>query len=83
MWEENEKDHFYENFHNVIIPIHEVLYGNIPPRIFEQIMGNLGAIEDWYIEESFSYIRFYGCFSSPRDLPKFILDRLICSEMAY
>jgi hypothetical protein len=46
LWEENAKDHFYEIFHNVIIPIHEVLYGNPPPRIFEHIMVNLGAIVD-------------------------------------
>jgi hypothetical protein len=83
LWEENEKDHFYEIFHNVIIPIHEVLYGNPPPRISEQIMGNLGAIADWYIEESFSYIRVYGCFASPHALPKFLPDRLICREVAY
>jgi hypothetical protein len=43
LWEENTKDCFYEIFHNVIIPIHEVLYGNPPPRISEQIMGNIGA----------------------------------------
>jgi hypothetical protein len=38
---------------------------------------------DWYIEESFSYIRVYGCFTSPHALPKFLPDRLICREVAY
>jgi hypothetical protein len=46
LWEENEKDHFYEIFHNVIILIHEALYGNLPPRISEKIIGNLGTIAD-------------------------------------
>jgi hypothetical protein len=36
MWEENEKDCFYEIFHNVVIPIHEVIYGYPPPRISEK-----------------------------------------------
>jgi hypothetical protein len=41
-----KKDHFYEIFHNVIIPIHEALYDNPPPRIYENIMVNLGAISN-------------------------------------
>ena len=46
LWEENEKDQFYEIFHNVIIPIHEVLYGNLPLRISEKIIENLSTIVD-------------------------------------
>jgi hypothetical protein len=80
MWEKNAKDHFYEIFHNVIILIHESLYGNPPPRISKHIMGNLGTIADWYIEERFSYIIVYGFFTSPHALPKFLSDRLICRE---
>jgi hypothetical protein len=37
-WEENAKDCFYEICHNVVIPIHEALYGNPPPIISKQIM---------------------------------------------
>jgi hypothetical protein len=62
LWEENEKDFFYEICHNVVIPIHESIYGHPPPRISKQIMGNLGAIVDWYIEEIFSYIIFFWLF---------------------
>jgi len=40
LWEENAKYYFYEIFHNVIILIHQDLYGNLPPRISEHIMGN-------------------------------------------
>jgi hypothetical protein len=83
LWEENEKDCFYEICHNVVIPIHEAIYGHPPPRISEQIMGNLGAIADWYIEESFSYIRVFGCFASPHALPRFLPDRLVCREVSY
>jgi hypothetical protein len=46
-------------------------------------MVNLDAIADLYIEESFSYIRVYGCFASPYALPKFLPNRLICREMEY
>jgi len=78
-----KKYHFYEISHNVIIPIHETLYGNLPPYISKKIMGNLGTIADWYIEKIFSYIRVYGCFTSSYALPKFLLDRLICKEVSY
>jgi hypothetical protein len=53
------------------------------PQISEQIIGNLGAIADWYIEESFSYIRVFGCFTSPHALPRFLPDKLVCREVAY
>jgi len=83
LWKENAKDHFYEIFHNVIILIHETLYGNPPPRISKKIMENLGTIEDRYIEEIFSYIRVYGCFTSLHALPKLFPYRMICKEVAY
>jgi hypothetical protein len=79
LWEENSKDSFYEICHNVVIPIHEAIYGQPPPRILEQIIGNLGAIADWYIEESFSYIRVFGllCISSCSSQ---ILSRQTCLQ---
>jgi len=74
---------FYEIFHNVFIPIHEAIYGHPRPRISEQIMGNLGAILDCYIDESLSYIRVFGCFASPCALSRFLLGRLVCREVSY
>ena len=46
LWEENEKYCFYDIFHHIIIPIHASFYGQPPPKIFEQIIGNLGSIVD-------------------------------------
>jgi len=83
LWEENSKDCFYEICHNVVIPIHESIYGQPPPRILEQIIRNLGAIVDWYIEEIFSYIRVFNCYKSRHALPIFLPDRLVCREVAY
>jgi hypothetical protein len=82
LWEESSKYFFYEICHNVVTPIHVAIYRHPPPRILEQIMGNLGVIADWYIEENFSYIRVFGCFVSPHAIPKFLLDRLVCREVA-
>jgi hypothetical protein len=83
LWEEKAKDFFYEIFHNVVIPVHQTLYGHPPPRISDQIMGNLKQVADWFIEENFSYIRVFGCSVSPHALPKFLPDRLVCREVAY
>jgi hypothetical protein len=41
------------------------------------------AIADWFIEESFSYVRVFGCSIPPHALPKFLPDRLVCREVAY
>jgi hypothetical protein len=83
LWEENAKEYFYEFFHNVVILMHEIIYGHPPPRISEQIIGNLGAIADSYNEEIFYYIRVFGCFACPHALPKFLPDKIVCREVAY
>jgi hypothetical protein len=77
LWEEKARDLFYEICHYVVVPIHITLYGCPPPRISDRIMGNLGKIEDWYIEENFSYIRVFGCLVPPHALPKFLPDQLV------
>jgi hypothetical protein len=46
LWEENDKYLFYEIYHNVVVPVHIAIYGLPPPRISENIMGNLGTIAD-------------------------------------
>jgi hypothetical protein len=83
LWEDKAKYFFYEICHHVVVPIHVALYGFPPPRISDRIMGNLGKIADWYIEENFSYIRVFGCSVPPHALPKFLPDRLVCREVAY
>jgi hypothetical protein len=61
LWEDKEKDFFYEICNYVVVLMHVAIYGCPPSRIFEKIVTNLGKIEDWYIEEHFSYIRVFGC----------------------
>jgi len=83
MWEDKARDFFYEICHYVVVSIHISLYGFSPPRILDRIMANLGKIAYWYIEENFSYIRFFGCSIAPHALPKFLPDRSVCWEVAY
>jgi hypothetical protein len=83
LWEENVKYFFYEICHYVVKPVHQILYGYAPSRILEPIVGNLRAIADWFIEENFSYVRVFSCSIAPHDLPKFLIDRLVCREVAY
>ena len=60
-----------------------MFYGCEPPRISESISGNLKEIADWFFYENFSYVRVYGCSIPPHALPKFLLDRLVCREVAH
>jgi hypothetical protein len=83
LWEENAKKLFYEICHFVVIPMHKMFFGCDPPRISEAVANNLKPIADWFIEESFSYIRVYGCSIPPHALPKFLPDRLVCREVAH
>jgi hypothetical protein len=83
LWEDKAKDLFYEIYHNVVVPVHIALYGCPPPLISYRIMGNLGKLADWFIEENFSYIKVFGCSVPPHALPIFLPDRLVCREVAY
>jgi hypothetical protein len=69
LWEEKAKKLFYEIYHFVVIPMHKMFFGCDPPCISETVSKNLKAIADWFIEESFSYIRVYGCSIPPHALP--------------
>ena len=83
LWEDNAKDLFYEICNWVVVSMHTAIYGYPPPRISDKIVTNLGKIEDWYIEDNFSYIRVFSCYASPHALPIFIPDRLVCREVSY
>jgi len=71
------------NLHNVMVLVHIVIYGHPPPQILERIMGNLGKLEDWIIEENLSYIRVFGCSIPPHSLPQFLPNMLVSREVAY
>jgi hypothetical protein len=83
LWEENDKDAFYEVFHFIIITMHKIFFGCEPPCIFDAITENLKAIADWFIEENFSYIKVYSCSIPPHALLKFLPDRFVCREVAH
>jgi hypothetical protein len=59
LWEENVEDSFYEIFHFMVIPVHQMLYGYTPPRISDSVIGNIKLVADWFIEENFSYMRVF------------------------
>lgn len=58
-----------------MIPLCQNLNGTSPPRInkdFKEVVSQNG---DWFVEESFSYIRIYGSEVGPHVLRKFITDK--------
>jgi hypothetical protein len=83
LWEDKVKDLFYKISNYVVVSVHIAIYGFPPPRISDQIVANLGKIVDWYIEEHFSYIKVFGCSVPPHALPMFLLDQLVCQEVAH
>jgi hypothetical protein len=76
------KEFFYEICNWVVVLMHTFIYGYPPIRISDKIVTNLGKIENWYVEENFSYIRVFACSVPPHALNQFLLDRLVCREVA-
>jgi hypothetical protein len=71
LWEDKTKYLFYEIYHYVVVHVHIALYGFPPPRISDRILGNLGKIENWFIDENFSYNKVFGCSVPPHALLRF------------
>jgi hypothetical protein len=61
--------------------MHIAIFGHSPPRISDTVVANQDKVPDRYIEEHFSYIRFFGCPVPPYALPQFLPDRLVCCEV--
>jgi hypothetical protein len=83
LWEDNAKDLLYEICHNVVVLVHIAIDCHPSPRISERIMGNLGNLAGYLIEENLSYIKVFGCSVPPHSLPHFLHDMLVCREVAY
>jgi hypothetical protein len=82
LWEDKAKDFIYEIFNWVMVPMHVSIFSHPPPQISDNITTNLSNVADWYIETEFSYIRVFGTSTPPHALSLFLLDKLICFEIA-
>jgi hypothetical protein len=82
LWEDKVAEFIYKIFNWVMVPMHVIIFDNPPPMISDSIMANLSSMADWYVEVEFSYIRVFDASVPPYDLPLFILDRLVCHEIA-
>jgi hypothetical protein len=81
VWEDKEKDFFYEICNWVAVSMHIAIFGHSPHRILDTVVANLDKVTDWYIEEHFSYIKVFGCSVPPYALPQFLPDRLVCRNI--
>jgi hypothetical protein len=63
------------------VSLHVTIFGQPPPRISDSVTTNLSSMEDWYIEEEFSYIKVFDTFVPPHALPLFFPDKLLCREI--
>jgi hypothetical protein len=66
-----------------MVPLHITIFGHSPPRVSDSTATGLSDIEDWYVEEEFSYFRVFEASVPPHALPLFIPDKLACREAAW
>jgi hypothetical protein len=65
-----------------MVTLHVTIFGQPPPKISDSVATSLSSMEDWYLEVEFLYIRIFGTFVPPYSLPLFLLDKLLCREIA-
>jgi hypothetical protein len=82
LWEDKDLDFVYGIFNWVMVSMHVSIFGNLPPRISDNITANLSRVADWYVEKEFSYIRVFGTSIPLHALPLLIPNRPVCREIS-
>ena len=44
LWESKYESHFYKNFHGVILPLHQVFFGDKAPRLLNEARDDFMSI---------------------------------------
>lgn len=64
-------------------PLFKFFYGKECPSLFEDAKMVIKYIGDWFLVEEYTYIRIYGITTPPYILPKYVLDNLLLSQIAF
>lgn len=64
-------------------PSFKFFHGKECPRLLEEAKVVIKSIGYQFLFEEYTYLRIYGVTDPPHILPKYVLDRLILSEIAF
>ena len=62
---------------NFMVALYSIIFNQLAPRLSKEARETINIIEDWYIQEYFTYIRDFGASSAPYLLPQYVLYILV------
>ena len=73
---------FYEICENFLGRIYFIIFDREAIDFSPEAIKLIATMDDWYVQESFSYIRIWGS-NTAHMLPKFVPDRLVIEEIYF
>ena len=73
---------FYKICENLLGRIHFLIFKKEAPNFSPESRNLIATMGDWYVGESFAYIRVCGSNIS-HTLPKVVPDRLVIEEISF
>ena len=82
MWDTNYATRFYDLCEHFLGSIHFSIFKKEAPAFSAESRALIATMGDWYVSESFSYIRIWGS-NTVHMLPKIVPDRLVLEVVSF
>ena len=82
LWDTNYVARFYEICENFLGCIYILIFNKEAPSFSPEAKNLIATMGDWYVRESFAYIRVWGS-NTAHMLPKFVPYRLVIEEISF
>ena len=76
LWDTNYITRFYDIYVSFLNRVYFLIFNKEAPAFFPEAKNLIATMEDWYVGESFTYIRIFGS-NAAHMLTKVVPDRLV------
>ena len=76
LWDTNYVTRFYDICESFLGRVYFLIFNKEAPTFSPEAKTLIATIGDWYVGESFTYIRIFGS-NAAHMLPKFVHERLV------
>ena len=82
LWDTNYVTRFYDICESILGRVYFLIFNKEAPAFSPKAKNLIATMGDWYVGESFAYIRVFGS-NAAHMLPKVVPDRLVLEEISF
>ena len=82
LWDRNYVARFYDICESFLDWVYFLIFNKEAPAFSPKEKSLIATMGDWYVGESFTYIRIYGS-NVVHMLPKVVPDRMVLEEISF